>query len=288
MKDFGSVMLSNGVEMPLLIQGLPLILDFKDVSKKDFTDLILYSMRSGVRAFDTSREYGMSENYIGYALRQAFKEQVAKREDIFITTKIGNREQYEGRIEAYVDHSLRTMKLEYIDLMLLHWPTPDCYIENWGKLEKVYKSGKVRAIGMANCLERHLQAIGEAGFDTLPQVVQFEYHPFRTVPSLVAYCKAHGMQMQAYSALCLMIQMVVENRLLKELAVKYHCSIPQIMLRWVMQQDIAPIFRTYKMKNLKSNLELDGLVLEKEDMQRLFELNINYKYHPESLNCAGF
>lgn len=288
MKDFGSVTLSNGVEMPLLVQGLPLILDFKDVSKKDFMELILYSIRSGVRAFDTSREYGKSETYIGCTLQRALKEGLVRRQDLFITSKIGNAEQYKGQIEAYVDHSLRTMKLDYLDLMLLHWPTPDYYLQNWGKLEKVYRSGKVRAIGIANCLERHLAAIEQAGFETQPHVVQFEYHPFRTVPSLVAYCKGRGMQIQAYSALCLMIPMVVENALLKELALKYERSIPQIMLRWVIQQQIAPIFRTYKMKNLKSNLELDSFLLEEEDMRRISALNINYKYHPESLNCAGF
>lgn len=288
MNDYGSVKLANGVDMPLLIQGLPLILGFKDVSKQDFIDLILYSIRSGVRGFDTSREYGMSENYIGCMLKQALKEKIVRREDLFLTSKIGNGEQYAGRIEDYVDHSLRTMQTDYLDLMLLHWPTPGCYIRNWSKLEKVYKSGKVRAIGIANCLERHLEALRQSGCETMPHVVQFEYHPFRTVPSLVAYCRAHAMQIQAYSALCMMIPMVVENKLLNELASKYRCTIPQVMLKWVMQQGIAPLFRTYKMKNLQSNIDLFGLTLEKEDMERISALNINYKYHPESLNCAGF
>lgn len=288
MKINETVTLRNGVEMPLLIQGTPLLLGFKDVSKNDFKELLHYSILSGVRAFDTSHDYGKSESFIGYMLHKAFQKGIAKREEIFITSKIGNGQQYEGRIESYVDEALKTMKLDYLDLMLLHWPTPGYYLDNWAKLEKVYKTGKVRAIGIANCLERHLMEMECSGFETQPHVVQFEYHPFRTVPRLIGYCKERSMQIQAYTALCQMIPMVTENSLLKELSIKYRCTIPQILLRWVMQQNIAPIFRSYKKKNIEANIGVYELQLEPEDMERIFALNINYKYHPESLNCPGF
>ena len=250
--------------------------------------MLHHSISLGVHAFDTSHDYGESEDFIGYTLREAFRKGLAQRKDIFITSKIGNGQQYEGYIETYVDNALKTMGLDYLDLMLLHWPTPGYYLDNWVKLEKVYKSGKVRAIGIANCLERHLTEMEKAGLETLPHVVQFEYHPFRSVPSLVDYCREREIQIQAYTALCQMIPLVTENSLLNELSVKYQCTLPQILLRWVIQQKIAPIFRSYKKANIESNVGVYQLQLESEDMERISALNINYKYHPESLNCPGF
>ena len=288
MKTYKSVVLRNGVEMPLLIQGTPLLLGFKDIKKKDFKDLLHHSMSLGIRAFDTSHDYGESESFIGYTLREAFRKGIIQREDIFITSKIGNGQQYEGKIETYVDNALKTMRLDYLDLMLLHWPTPGYYLDNWVKLEKVYKSGKVRAIGIANCLERHLTEMEKTGFEIQPHVVQFEYHPFRTVPSLVTYCRERDIQIQAYTSLCQMIPLVTENSLLNELSTKYHCSLPLILLRWVIQQKIAPIFRSYKKSNIEANAGVYHLELESKDMERISALNINYKYHPESLNCPGF
>lgn len=282
-----SVILRNGVEMPLLIQGMPLIMGLSNISRREFKALMDYSLQMGICGFDTSHDYGKSEEYIGYVVNNAIKNGSLKREDVFITSKIGNGQQYEGNIEKYVDESLRVMKIDYIDLMLLHWPTPMYYLENWCKLERIYQLGKVRSIGIANCLERHLIEMETVGVE-IPHVAQFEYHPFRSVPTLVDYCQTKKIQIQAYTSLCQMIPLVTDNALLRELSIKYNCSIAQLLLCWVIQQKIAPVFRSYNKKNIYNNVSALNLVLDESDMKQILHLNIDYKYHPESLNCPGF
>jgi diketogulonate reductase-like aldo/keto reductase len=282
------ITLSNNVKMPVLIQGMPLIMGLRKMSFKNFEALMNKSIENGILGFDTSHDYGNSERFIGKALKNIFKTGLVKREDVFVTTKIGNSQQYQGNISSYVDEALKVLKLDYIDLVLLHWPIPGCYIENWKKLEKEYERGKVKAIGLANGLERHLNALFKADINYKPQVVQFEYHPFRTVPRLVQYCRENGMAIQAYSSLCTMIPLVTENKVLKDLSQKYNKSIPQIILRWDIQQGITPLFSSYKEKHVKECSALFDFQIEKEDMEKISGLNIDYKYHPESLNCPGF
>jgi diketogulonate reductase-like aldo/keto reductase len=282
------IMLYNGISMPSLIQGLPLIMSMKKINFCAFERIITSSVKNGINGFDTSHDYGKSEKYLGKAIRGFEKRGVLKREDIFITTKIGNGQQYEGNIEYHVNMALDRLRVTYIDLMLLHWPTPNCYINNWKKLEKIYESGKIKSIGLANCTERHLFALFNSGIKYKPHVVQFEYHPFRTVAGLVKMCKDNNIAVQAYTSLCQMIPLVTENELLKKLVVKYKKTIAQILLRWDMQQNIVPIFRSYNENRIRENTQIFDFVIDEYDMQQIFGLNIDYKYHPESMNCPGF
>jgi diketogulonate reductase-like aldo/keto reductase len=273
--------------MPKLIQGLPLILNLASISQKEFSEIIRYSLQCNIRAFDTSHDYGKSEQFLGKAMKQLARENV-NREDLFIVSKIGNGQQYEGHIERCVDLSLKTMQTDYLDLMLLHWPVPDYYINNWKKLEKVYQTGKVKAIGIANPQIRHLEALFQAKVECLPHVIQTEIHPFNTCRDLVDYCKERSMALQACTALCQMIPLVTENQTLQKLAKQYHCSIAQLILCWHIEQDIAPVFRSYNKKHLDEISRLYQLELSDADRTLMTELNIDYRYHPESLNCPGF
>lgn len=278
--------LSNGVKMPNLIQGIPLLRDYANKSSKSFYDIIKLSLDSGIRAFDTSHDYGKSESFLGESIRLLSKKTQYKRDDIFIVTKVGNEQQLMGQVEDAVDTSLKTIGVDQIDLMLLHWPVPNVYVENYRILEKIYKTGKVRAIGIANVLERHLNTMKQNGF--IPHVAQFEYHPFRTVPNLISSCRNEKITVQAYTSLLQMIPKITENETLLTLSAKYKRTIPQIVLRWHIQQGIAPVFRTYNPKHLKESVEIFNFSLSEEDMNCIFSLNENFKFHPESMNCPGF
>jgi diketogulonate reductase-like aldo/keto reductase len=280
--------LYNGLKMPSLIQGLPLIMSLKKIGFDFFEQIITISLRNGIAGFDTSHDYGKSEKYLGRAIKKCVNKGLIGREDIFITTKIGNGQQHDGNMETHIDMALHALGVTYIDLMLLHWPVPNRYIHNWKKLENIYESGKVKAIGLANCTERHLAELFNSGIKYKPHVVQFEYHPFRTVVDLVKMCKDNNIAIQAYTSLCQMIPLVTENKLLKNLTIKYHKSIAQILLRWSIQQNIVPIFRSYNEKRIKENIHSFDFNIDEDDMQRIFNLNIDYKYHPESMNCPGF
>lgn len=281
------VELSNGQVMPSLFQGLPLIGGLARIGNREFIEIIKNTIKAGVSGFDTSHDYGMSERY----LKTAFKELADmgySRNDFYVVSKIGNSQQYEGNIDKYVNDSLKTMGLDYIDLMLLHWPTPSHYIDNWKKLEKAYNDGRVKSIGIANAQVRHLQALISADIQVIPHVVQTEIHPFNTCKEVRDYCKANKIALQSCSSLCCMIEKVKKNPLLNELSSSYYRSIAQIMLRWLLQVDVAPVFRAFKEKHVKEMTSLFDFQLTQSDMDRIECLNEDYRYHPESLNCAGF
>lgn len=282
------IRLSNDYEMPCLLQGLPLLRDYRNQSRSYFYNIVSNSVRCGVSGFDTSHDYGKSEKMLGVVLKKMFSHDLVKRSELFITTKIGNGQQIEGNIEEYVDTALQQLKLDYIDLMLLHWPYPGKYITNWKKLEHIYKSGKIKAIGLANVRERHLKALLESGIEIVPHVVQVEYHPFFSQPEFMDYCKSLNIAIQAYSPLVQMIPLVTTNRTLKDIALTKGKSIPQIILRWVIQNAVTPIFRSYNVRHIQESADVFSFALDSNEMDSLNALNINYKFHPESLNCPGY
>lgn len=280
--------LRNGVRMPLYIQGVPLLFAYKDRSLEQFQSIIQLSLDNGIRAFDTSHDYGKSEGYLGESLQSIFKQGKYKREDVFITTKIGNSQQLVGDINRDVDMALQTLHVDYIDCMLLHWPTPNVWLDNFGKLIKSYEAGKVRSIGIANLRERHLLKLTEVYYDFMPHVSQVELHPFRSVPTFVNMCKKHQVEVQAYSSICQMIPMLRDNAVLNDLAEKYKVSVPTLVLRWHTQKGIAPVFRTYNKEHLLELTNVSCFSLSNDDLCKIDKLNTDYKLHPESMNCPGY
>ena len=205
------VVLSNGVAMPSIVQAT----NWMDYSQ--MKELITVGLKVGFRAFDTARDYG-NEPIVGKVLKECLMEQGLKREDIFITTKIGNGQQRLGNIEEQIVMSLRNLQTDYIDLWLMHWPYPSYYVETWHKMESIYKTGKVRAIGMANYRVRHFEHLFNEGVEIMPHCVQFELHPMRTANDIVTYCRERNIAIQAYSPLCRMIEPIRNSELLKGIA----------------------------------------------------------------------
>ena len=190
-------------------------------------------------------------------------------------------------MEAEIDISLKSFGFDYIDLWLLHWPLPNYWLDNWEQVVDIYKKGKVRAIGMANCRERHIEAIKQEGV-MMPQVMQVEYHPFRTIPLFKHLCDENQIQLEAYSANCLMLPFVKENMILNQLSEKYKKTVTQIIIRWHIQQNVIPIFRSFNPNHIKENVEVYDFELTDDEMHQIFSLNQDYKFHPESLNCPGY
>jgi diketogulonate reductase-like aldo/keto reductase len=271
--------------LPKLIQGLALDASVPEVSFEHFEKILLMSLQNGIWGFDTSFTYGKSQKYMGILFKKFQKKGIIKREDIFITTKI---KALYNNIEDQINLALKTLQVDYIDLILIHWPYPDRYIEVYKKFEKAYDSGKVKRIGISNIRERHLEALFNSGIKVKPHAIQIEYHPFRTVPSLINYCNEHGIIVQSYCTVLRMIPLVSQNNTLKILSQKYNKSIVQILLRWNIQQNIIPIFRSYVEEHCKEDAEVFDFQIEEEDMNKLFDLNIDYKLVPESYQCPGF
>ena len=280
--EYPTIKLYNGVEMPFMGIGT------NWMSYKQLLPVMEAGVKAGFRAIDTARDYG-NEPVVGDALKTTLASTGLRREDIFVTTKIGNGQQTLGNIEEEINISLRNLKTDYVDLWLMHWPYPGHFEKTWEKMIKVYKSGKVRAIGVANYAVRHFNQLMNSHPEMVPMVNQMEYHPLRTASDIRSYMKSHNIKLQAYAPLCRLVPALKESDILKGLAEKYNKSIGQIILRWhVQQHDVMPVFKTYTPPRFVENIDIFDFQLTEEEMEQIFSLNQNYKYHIESVSCPGY
>lgn len=275
------ILLSNGVEMP------PIVETTNWMDYPVMKNLVSAGLKIGYRAFDTARDYG-NEDVVGRVIKECLAEQGLKREDVFLTTKIGNSQQTLGNIEEQVDMSLRNLQTDYIDLWLMHWPYPNHYVDTWRKMERIYKSGKVRAIGMANFRIRHFEHLFKEGVDVIPHCVQMELHPLRTAEDIVVYLRERNIAVQAYSPLCRMIPKIRENVSLKAIAAAHGKTVGQVILRWHIQNQTVPVFKSLKPKRLQENFDIFDFALSDEEMKTVSSLDEDYKYHLESTSCPGY
>lgn len=255
---------------------------------KQMQKLFVAGLLSGIRGFDTAREY-RKEELVGKALAAALKETGISREEVFIQSRISNEELIKGKIKDEVYRSLDKMNLEYFDSFMFHWPTPDYYIDAWRKLESVYTTDNVlKSIGLCNVRQRHFDKMIENKVDMLPQIVQIEVTPFWQVKELKSFCDKNKISIQAFSPLCKMIEPIRSNQLLNDLAIKHGVSIPQLILKWHLQRGIYPITMSSKVEHVRNNSVLNSFCLESSEMNELASLDCGYKYHLESSTCYGF
>ncbi len=261
--------------------------------------------KCGYRAFDTAHAYD-NEVSVGNAIQEVYRVNGLKRADIFITSKIGDdhysgkpngklfyastpneQKDIKGIVSKQLNETLKDLQTDYLDLLLIHWPHPDYFVEVWKALEDQYRAGKVRAIGVSNCRERHLKKLIEAG-TIQPMVNQIELHPMNTKKELIAYCKEHDIQVEAYSPLMLAVRWKMKTHILKLLSRKHNKSIAQIILRWDIQQGVIPIPKSGNSARLQQNIDVFDFELTDNDMKQIDSLNENYKYLVESMYCPGY
>lgn len=269
----------------------------------------------GYRLFDTSDNY-FNEEDLGKALKYLYENSQITRNDLFLVTKLSDelyepgtvcggsnrgiyfwnnspvmksygRDAVEKVVREKVERSLNFLQTDYIDCLLMHWPYPDCFLEIWKAMEKIYLSGKVRVIGACNCRERHLEKIMNNG-TIMPMVNQIECSPLNTKSSLIKYCTDHQIKVMVYSPLMnLRCESMKNNLKVKQMSLRYEKSIAQIILRWDVQQGLIPIPKSSNVKRLKSNIEIFDFELTTEDFEILNQLNENFQYMPESCACPG-
>lgn len=271
----------NGIEMP------PLIMSTNWMNYSTMKEVVSAGLQIGFRAFDTARDYG-NEHIVGKVLKECLEEQGLNREDIFITTKIGNSQQKLGNIEEQINISLKNLQTDYVDCWMMHWPYPEHYIDTYHKMENVYKSGKAHSIGMANFHVRHFEKLWESGLDITPHCAQFEHHPLRTAGDVVRFCNDHHIGIQAYSPLCRMIDPIKNSPILKAISERTGKTIGQIILRWHYQHKSAPCFKSIKPSRLEENFNIWDFELTEDDIIKINSMNQDYKYHLESASCPGF
>jgi methylglyoxal/glyoxal reductase len=266
-----SLILNNGVSIPWLGIGL-----WKVYEEEEVVNTIKSAVQFGYRSIDTAANY-KNEESVGKAIKKVD----VSRNELFITTKVWNTHQgYESTLNAF-EESRKKLDLEYIDLFLIHWPVKGKYKETWKALEKLYKEGFVRAIGVSNFQEHHLQDLLK-DCQVKPMVNQVEFHPYLTQKSLHTFCKEHNIQLEAWSPL--MKGKVVNIPQIKTLAKKYNKTCAQIVLRWNIQLGVVTIPKSVNKDRIKENADLFDFNLDQNDIDLLNNLNRDYRIGPDPDN----
>lgn len=257
------MILNNGIKMPLLGFGT---YNTEDLFK--LKNSIKECIKIGYRHIDTASFYG-NEEVIGSAL----KECDISRNEIFLVDKVWNSEQgYDKTLKAFIN-SIKNLKTDYLDLYLIHWPQP-LNKETWKVLEKLYKEGYIRAIGVSNFTINHLKELIENA-EIMPAVNQIEFHPRLVQKELMKYCKEYNIQLEAWSPL--MRGLVFEIPFLQKLSQKYERTISQIVLRWDLQMGVATIPKSTTYTRIKENADIFNFEISKEDMSEIEKLNDGFR-----------
>jgi diketogulonate reductase-like aldo/keto reductase len=231
---------------------------------------VKYALSIGYRLIDTAEMYE-NEEEIGKAIRQS----KIPRDEIFITSKVWNTNQgFESTLNSF-ENSLKRLGTDYLDLYLIHWPVSGRYIETWKALEKLYKEGRVRAIGVSNFLIHHLQDIIN-NCEITPMVNQVEFHPYLLQRDLLDFCQRNKIQLEAWSPL---MRGRVQNILqIVDIANKYKKTPAQIVLRWDLQHGVVTIPKSVHKERIKENADIFDFELTEEEMKIIDNLDQSKRF----------
>lgn len=255
--------LSNGVKIPAVGFGTYKAADGKSA------EVISTAIEVGYRCLDTASFYE-TEEYVAEAVEKSG----IPREEFFITSKLWKTELgYQNAKDAF-ERTMERLRMDYLDLYLIHWPlpTPDYEdwkrldIETWRALEELYEEGRIKAIGLSNFLPHHIDNLLQ-NCRIKPMTDQLEFHPGYSQEAAVNYCREQGILVQAWSPIGR--RRVMEEPLITSLAAKYGVSPAKICLAYAVQKGVMPLPKASTAERMKENFDIFSFKIEKEDMWRL-------------------
>ena len=256
-----TVRLNNGIEMPRIGYGVYQIPSM--ITERCVRD----ALEAGYHSIDTAQCYG-NEKAVGKAVRGSG----IARNEVFITTKLWGGRGYSDTV-ASIDDSLRALNLDYIDLLLIHEPTGD-FNEIYRAMEDAYRAGKLRAIGVANFLEKNWNQLLKTA-EIMPAVNQIETHVFRQQKTMHEILKKAGTVHESWSPLACGQNGFFRNPVLKEIGEKYGKSNAQVGLRFLYQQDIVVIPKSTHRDRMEENKNILDFELTQEETERIAGLDLD-------------
>lgn len=275
MKDIsditGSFKLHNGVKMPYLGLGT-----YQSDNDQEVIDAVANALQLGYRHIDTASIYNNEEG-VGKGIQRSD----VHRSEIFLVSKVWNADQgYENTLKAF-EESLQRLDTDYLDLYLVHWPVTKKYKDTWRALEKLYKEKRIRAIGVSNFMQHHLEDL-LIDAEVVPMVNQMEFHPYVVQQDLIDFCATKGIQYESWSPF--MQGKVFGLDICKNLSTKYNKSVAQVILRYNLQKGIVAIPKSSKKERIISNADIFDFELSTEDIAFLDGLDRGERIGPDPNN----
>ena len=271
--------LANGVKIPCIGFGT-----WQTPNGEVAVSSVLSALEAGYRHIDTAQGYGNEES-VGIAVKQSGID----RKELFLTSKLTNSEHgYEKTLAAF-ETTLEKLGTDYLDLFLIHWPNPIAFRDHWQEanagtwkaFEELYRSKRIRAIGISNFRPRHMEELSRTA-EIAPMVNQIRLCPGDTQDEVVEYCRTHNILLEAYSPLG--VGKIFEVPEMKALAEKYQKSIAQICIRWSLQRGYLPLPKSVTPSRIRENTQVFDFELDSSDVQLIADLKgcVGYSSDPDS------
>lgn len=262
------LLINNGVKMPIIGLGI------WTFTNEEAEDAVYIAIKNGYRLIDTAAYYG-DEVGVGKGVRKAIKEGIVKREDIFVTSKIYASTDHNKAIEK----SLNNLDLEYIDLLLIHQPGYDDE-GLYHAMEKYYKDGKLKSIGISNYYTKEVVDEVLSYANIIPAVIQNENHIYYQNNKLQEYVRKYGIIIESWYPFGGRghTDENFNNKTIVELAKKYHKTAAQIILRWQLQAGYIVIPGSKNPDHIKENISIFDFELSEDDMRDIYNINKNIRY----------
>lgn len=266
-----TITMNNGIKIPRLGFGV-----YRAAQGDETKNAVLNALEVGYRHIDTASAYGNEES-----VGEAIKESGLKREEIFLTTKLFNSDMRAHRQMDAFKESLDRLKVDYVDLYLIHWPVPGVYLESWKVLEEIYNKGLAKAIGVSNFLQHHLDDVIANG-SIVPAANQVEFSPLWQDNLLIQYCREKNIAFEAWGPLA--AGELIGDRTTGDIGAKYGKTGSQVILRWMLQKNIIVFPKTVHKSRMIENADIFDFELSDEDMAIIDNMNRHRRTGPDPDN----
>jgi len=262
-----TLLLHDSIPMPLVGLGV-----FQTEEGDEVENAVRWALEAGYRHIDTASLY-RNERGVG----RAVAESELPREDVFVTTKVWNTEQGYGSTKQSLQDSLDRLRMEYVDLFLIHWPNDELTADTWRAMEELKADGLTRAIGVSNFLEPHLEHL-LAGASVAPSVNQVEFHPHNQEWDLVDFCRENGIAYEAWSPL--KRGRILDDDTLTTVAATHSVSVAQVIVRWLLQEGIIAIPKSVNRDRIITNADVYDFELASDELDLIRSLDRRERIGP--------